>query len=71
MKTPLTVANDGAAPVDAVVTVIGASLTPEPPVSKGFTIERSYYTLDGKPVDLKSATGGRHGRSRTSASSRS
>jgi uncharacterized protein YfaS (alpha-2-macroglobulin family) len=27
-------------------------------VSKGFTIERAYYTLDGKPVDLKSATGG-------------
>ena len=27
-------------------------------VSKGFTIERAYYTMDGKPVDLKSATGG-------------
>ena len=38
--------------------MIGAALTPEPAVSKGFTIERSYYTLDGKPVDLKSATGG-------------
>ena len=59
LKTPLTVANDGAAPVDAVVSVIGSSLTTEPPVSKGFTIERTYYTLDGKLVDLKSATGGR------------
>ena len=57
-KTTLTVANEGDEPVDAVVTVIGAALTPEPAVSKGFTIERSYYTLDGKPVDLKSATGG-------------
>jgi len=57
-KTTLSVANEGDAPVDAVVTVIGAALTPEPPVSKGFTIERSYYTLDGKPVDLKSAAGG-------------
>ena len=54
----LTIANDGEAPVDAVVSVIGAALTPEPPVSKGFTIERTYYTLDGKQVDLKSATGG-------------
>ena len=27
-------------------------------VSKGFTIERTYYTLDGKKVDLASATGG-------------
>ena len=58
LKTPLTVANDGAEPVDAVVSVIGSSLTTEPPVSKGFTIERTYYTLDGKLVDLKSATGG-------------
>jgi alpha-2-macroglobulin len=58
LKAPLTVANDGATPVDAVVSVIGSSLTTEPPVSKGFTIERTYYTLDGKQVDLKSATGG-------------
>ena len=57
-KTTLSVANEGDEPVDAVVTVIGAALTAEPAVSKGFTIERSYYALDGKPVDLKSATGG-------------
>ena len=41
-----------------MVSVIGAALTPEPAVSKGFTIERTYYTLDGKKVDLASATGG-------------
>ena len=40
------------------MSVIGAALTPEPPISKGFTIERTYYTLDGKKVDLASATGG-------------
>ena len=55
---PLVVANEGDAPVDAVVTVIGAALTPEPPASKGFTIERSYYTLTGEPVELASASGG-------------
>ncbi len=54
----LTITNNGDAAIDAVVSVIGAALTPEPPASKGFTIERSYYTLDGKKVDLKSATGG-------------
>jgi alpha-2-macroglobulin len=54
----LTVVNDSEAPVDAVITVIGASLTAEPPISKGFTIERSYYALDGKKIDLKSAEGG-------------
>jgi uncharacterized protein YfaS (alpha-2-macroglobulin family) len=58
LRTPLTVANDGGAPVDAVVSVIGSALTAEPPVSKGFTIERTYYTLDGKKFDMQSATGG-------------
>ena len=55
---PIAIANDGDAPVGAVVSVIGAALTPEPPIAKGFTIERTYYTLDGKKVDLASATGG-------------
>ena len=52
------IVNTGDTAVDAVVSVVGAALTPEPPVFKGFTLERAYYTLDGKPVDLKSATGG-------------
>jgi alpha-2-macroglobulin len=54
----LTITNDGDAAVDAVVSVIGAALTPEPAAAKGFKIERTYYTLDGKKVDLASATGG-------------
>ena len=54
----LSVVNESNAPVDAVISVIGAALTPEPAASKGFTIERTYYTLDGKKVDLASATGG-------------
>ncbi|MCB1520593.1 MAG: alpha-2-macroglobulin family protein [Hyphomicrobiaceae bacterium] len=54
----LVIANDGEAAVDVVVSVIGAALTPEPAVSKGFSIERSYYTLDGKAVDVASASGG-------------
>jgi hypothetical protein len=58
LKSPLTVVNGGDGEVDAVVSVIGSALTTEPPVSKGFNIERSYYTLDGKPVELKSASGG-------------
>ena len=56
---PLTVTNAGDAAVDAVVTVTGSALTPEPAVAKGFKIERSYYTLDGTKVDLASASGGR------------
>lgn len=54
----LTITNNGDAAVDAVISVIGSALTPEPPASKGFQIERHAYTLDGKPVDLASLTGG-------------
>lgn len=54
----LTITNETDQAVDAVVSVIGAALTPEPAVEKGFKIERSYYTLDGKKIDLKSAAGG-------------
>ena len=54
----LVLTNNGDAAIDVVVSVIGAALTPEPAISKGFTIKRTYYTLDGKEVNLDSATGG-------------
>ncbi|MBX9588887.1 MAG: alpha-2-macroglobulin family protein [Hyphomonadaceae bacterium] len=54
----LTIANAGDAPAGAVVSVIGAALTPEPAIAKGFTIERTYYAMDGRKIDLKSAAGG-------------
>ncbi len=57
-KDGLVIQNDSDAAVDAVISVIGSALTPEPPIARDFRIERAYYTLDGKPVDLKSATGG-------------
>jgi uncharacterized protein YfaS (alpha-2-macroglobulin family) len=58
LENGITVTNSGDTETDAVVSVIGASLTPEPAIAKGFTIARTYYTLDGKEVDLASATGG-------------
>ena len=54
----VTITNESDAPTDVVIAVTGAALTPEPAISKGFKIERTYYTLDGKKVDLASATGG-------------
>ena len=54
----LAISNEGEAAVDAVISVNGAALTPEPAVAKGFKIERSYYTLEGQKIDLKSADGG-------------
>lgn len=55
----VTITNNGEAAIDAVVTVIGAALTPEPAISKGFKIERQAYTLDGKKIEMKSLSGGK------------
>ncbi len=41
--------------MQAVVTVSGAPLVPEPAAEKGFKIERNYYTLAGKPADPSKA----------------
>jgi alpha-2-macroglobulin len=53
LKEPLRVTNNGGDPVQAVVTVTGAPVTPEPAAEKGFKIERQTYTLDGDPFDTK------------------
>ncbi|HXF53655.1 MAG TPA: alpha-2-macroglobulin family protein, partial [Hyphomicrobiaceae bacterium] len=55
---PVVISNEGEVAVDAVVSVIGAALTPEPASERGFTIERAYYTLDGRKVELASSGGG-------------
>ncbi len=47
--------NTGEATVQAVVTVKGAPLVPEPAAERGFKIERNYYTLAGKPADPSKA----------------
>jgi len=54
----ITITNTSDAATDVVISVTGAALTPEPAISKGFKIERTYYTLDGKKIDLASTTGG-------------
>ncbi|HEY7245047.1 MAG TPA: alpha-2-macroglobulin [Xanthobacteraceae bacterium] len=51
LQTPLKVTNAGEGSVQAVVTVSGSPLVPEPAAEKGFRIERKYYTLAGKPAD--------------------
>jgi hypothetical protein len=51
LKAPVTVSNSGEGNVQAVVSVSGAPLTPEPAAENGFKIERNYFTLDGEPAD--------------------
>ena len=51
LDAPLAVSNKGAGTVQAVVSVSGSPLTPEPAAERGFKIERSYFTLDGEPAN--------------------
>ncbi len=53
--TPLAVSNKGVGRVQAVVSVSGSPLTPEPAAERGFKIERSYFTLDGEPANPTNA----------------
>ena len=43
--------NQGEGNLQAVVSVSGAPLTPEPAAEQGFKIERTYHTFDGDKVD--------------------
>ena len=54
LDKPLAVTNNGDK-VQAVVSVSGSPITPEPAASHGFSIERSYFTLDGEPADATKA----------------
>ncbi len=50
MAQPLAVQNRGPQTLDALVTVTGVPLTPEPAGGNGYRIERAYYDLDGRRV---------------------
>jgi uncharacterized protein YfaS (alpha-2-macroglobulin family) len=52
---PVKITNTGDAPVQVVVSVSGAPVTPELAASNGFKIERGYFTLAGKPADVSKA----------------
>ncbi|KAB0266010.1 alpha-2-macroglobulin family protein [Microvirga brassicacearum] len=47
---PVTLANAGSAPVQAVITVTGSPIEPQPAISSGYAVERAYYKLDGTQV---------------------
>ena len=55
LETPLLVANRGKDAVDAVITTVAAPSQPLPAGGDGFSIERSYYTLDGEPANITEA----------------
>ena len=55
LARPLTIANRGGEEVSAVVTTVAAPEQPLPAGGDGFTIERSYYNLDGEAVNVSEA----------------
>src|SRR5690606_16813930 len=55
METPLVVANRGGEAVDAVITTVAAPSQPLPAGGDGFSIERTYYTLDGELANITEA----------------
>jgi uncharacterized protein YfaS (alpha-2-macroglobulin family) len=55
LDQPLVLTNAGQGAVQAVVSVTGAPVKPEPAASQGFKIERKYYTLAGEPADITKA----------------
>jgi uncharacterized protein YfaS (alpha-2-macroglobulin family) len=55
LTAPFAVTNKGDNKVQAVVSVSGSPLTPEPAADHGFKIERNYFTLAGEPSDPSKA----------------
>ncbi len=46
-------ANDGREPVSVALSSTGIPAGVQPPDAKGFSVERTYFHLDGSPADLK------------------
>jgi len=53
--SPVSIANRGTGPVDAVVTTVALPADPLPAGGDGFTIAREYYTVDGEPANISEA----------------
>lgn len=55
LDQPITIANRSQDPVAAVVTTVAAPAFPLPAGGNGFSIERTYYTLDGEQANITQA----------------
>ncbi|MGH6862566.1 MAG: hypothetical protein ACRECY_20165, partial [Phyllobacterium sp.] len=55
LSAPLTIANGTSGPLSAVVTSVASPSQPLPAGGDGFTIERTYYTLDGAAANVSQA----------------
>lgn len=55
LQAPLTVTNTGADPISAAVTTVAAPVEPPAAGGEGFTIKRTYYTLNGEEANITEA----------------
>ena len=55
LEQPFRVTNTGDTPLQAVVSVTGSPIVPEPAADRGFKIERLFHTLSGEPIDPSKA----------------
>lgn len=55
IANPIVVTNKGKEPLQAVVTTVAAPKEPLPAGGDGFTIKRTYYTLDGAEANITEA----------------
>lgn len=55
VDSPLTIANTGTTALQAVVTAVAAPVEPLPAGGDGFTIDRTYYRLDGTEANITEA----------------
>ena len=56
LAQPITVANAGTTPIQAVVTTVAAPVQPLPAGGDGFTISRAYYRMDGSEANVTEVT---------------
>lgn len=54
----MAIRNEGAAPTDITLTTIGVPEVPVPAGGYGYSLERSYYTLEGAPVSPEQVASG-------------
>jgi uncharacterized protein YfaS (alpha-2-macroglobulin family) len=57
-RAPVSVENRGDRPIPVGITVRGVPAAPEPAGGNFYQLSRSYYTLDGKPVELSAVAQG-------------
>ena len=55
---PVEIANTGATATTVTVTTFGVPISPEPAGGNGYSIGRSYFDMDGSPIDISKIASG-------------